>query len=116
MQDSTSRQCSGTLTGDIWDGLAKRKESCCKKTQTYRGIQVGAGNVADRANHGEHDQTKRQRAANMRNCPARRFVDHDRARSSEYESECPNEFRRERLHALLATQCSSQNESILARI
>jgi len=75
-----------------------------------------AGDVTDRVNHGEHDQTKRQRDTNMRNCTTGRFVDDDRARSSEHESECPDEFRRELLHALPTTQCSSQNESILERI
>jgi hypothetical protein len=52
----------------------------------------------------------------MRNCTAGRFVDHNRARPGEDESERPDEFRRELPHALLATQCSSQNESILVRI
>ena len=35
---------------------------------------------------------------------------------AEDERERSDELRREGLHALFATQCSSQNESILARI
>ena len=77
---------------------------------------MGAGNVTDCVNHCEHHQTKGQRNANMRHCAAGRFVDHNCACAGEDESEGPDEFRREILHALLATQCSSQNESILARI
>jgi len=52
----------------------------------------------------------------MRHRATGRFVDHDCACPSEDESECPDEFRRKVLHALSATQCSSQNESILAPI
>src|SRR5258708_28077445 len=52
----------------------------------------------------------------MRHRASGRFVDHDRSCPSEDESECPDEFRRKILHTLSATQCSSQNESILARI
>src|SRR6266576_5613543 len=52
----------------------------------------------------------------MRDCATGRLVNHNRARPGEDESECPDEFRRKILHTLSATQCSSQNESILARI
>src|SRR5882724_70949 len=77
---------------------------------------MGAGYIADRINHCEHNQTEGQRDANMRHRATGRFVDHDCACPSEDESECPDEFRRKVLHALSATQCSSQNESILAPI
>jgi hypothetical protein len=75
---------------------------------------VRAGNVADCVNHCEHDQTEGQRDANMRNCTARRFIDHNRAGPGKDETERPHEFRHKLLHALSATQCSSQNESIFA--
>src|SRR4029077_4886460 len=75
-----------------------------------------AGNVADCVNHCENDQTKGQRDANMGDCAASRFIDHNRARPGENQSKRPNEFRRKTLHSFLVTQCSSQNESILARI
>src|SRR5437868_11849672 len=45
-----------------------------------------------------------------------RLVDHNRACPGEDESERPDEFCRKALHTLSATQCSSQNESILPRI
>src|SRR5437016_2963688 len=52
----------------------------------------------------------------MGDCAACRLVDHNRACPGEDESERPDEFCRKVLHTLSATQCSSQNESILARI
>src|SRR5439155_3998120 len=52
----------------------------------------------------------------MGDCAASRLVDHNRACPGKDESERPDEFCRKALHTLSATQCSSQNESILARI
>src|SRR5207253_2691422 len=52
----------------------------------------------------------------MGDCAACRLVDHNRACPGEDESERPDEFCRKALHTLSATQCSSQNESILPRI
>ena len=75
-----------------------------------------AGNITDCVNHCQHDQPEGQRNAHMRDGTAGCFIDHNRACPGENESERPDEFRCKFLHALLATQCSSQNESILARI
>lgn len=67
-------------------------------------------------NHREHDETEGQCDADMCNCTVSRFVDDNRAGAGKDESERLDEFRRELLHALVATQCSSQKDSILSRI
>ena len=54
-----------------------------------------AADIAERVNHREHNQTERQRDADVCDRAAANFIDNDRARASEDECESPDEFRRE---------------------
>ena len=75
-----------------------------------------SGHIAECVNHRHHHEAKRQRDADMCHRASGYVVDHNRAGAGENERKRADEFRGELSHALIATQCSTQNASILARI
>jgi len=86
-QYATTCERSATLTNDISDGFAKRKALRGEKSPDSPQ-DLGARRKCLRLyNHCEHYQTEGQRNADMRNCTASRFVDHNRARPGKDESE-----------------------------
>ena len=90
-QQATRDKSSDQLASDVGEDCSSRQTSRRKEANGYRWIKMGAGDIADRIDHREDDETKGQRDANMRNRAAD-VVNYNRARARENQRECADRF------------------------
>ena len=69
-----------------------------EKSERDRRVQVRAGDIAERVDHREHDESEGERDADMRDRAAGGVVDDDRAGAREDEGEGAEKFRKEFFH------------------
>ncbi len=97
-QQPAGGQGSGALAGEIGRRVRPGHPARRAEAQGDRRVQVRAGDFAQRVDHRQHHQAKRQGDAHMRNGPAAGLVDDDRPGAGEHERKGADGFRGKLFH------------------
>ena len=92
VQCAAGHERSSALACDVRCRLTNLETSRNAKADRHGRINMRAGNIAERVNHRQHDQTKSERNAYVRDDAAAYLINHNCARAGENERKRTDEF------------------------